>query len=158
MKSDRPKVLHEIAGRSMLGPCAVERAAAGVGRVAVVVGPAATTWAPRRGASPRRREIFVQTEELGTAHAVLAAREAIAEGCDDLLVLFADTPLVTRRRSPRCAQRSRRAPPSPCWAFEAADPFGYGRLLRDAAGRLTRFARRRTRARKSAPSGSATPA
>jgi len=38
---------------------------------------------------------FVQRERLGTAHAVLAAREAIASGADDLLVVFGDTPLIS---------------------------------------------------------------
>ena len=42
---------------------------------------------------------FVQRERLGTAHAVLAAREAIARGADDLLVVFGDTPLISAERS-----------------------------------------------------------
>ena len=39
-------------------------------------------------------EIFVQAERRGTAHATLAARAAIGEGVDDVLVIFGDTPLI----------------------------------------------------------------
>jgi len=136
MKSDRPKVLHEIAGRTMLAnvlSCAV---AAGVRRVAVVVGPGRDDV----GAEARRcipdAEIFVQSERRGTAHAVLAARAALAEGCDDLLALFADTPLVTAPtiRALRVALAEGAA--VAVLGFRASDPFGYGRLLRDSEGRL----------------------
>ena len=63
-------------------------------------------------------DTFVQRERLGTAHAVLAAREAIARGADDLLVAFGDTPLISaetfeRLRAPLQERRRR----SPCSAF-----------------------------------------
>ena len=67
---------------------------AGADETVVVVGPATTQSSPRPRQSPASVEIAVQTERLGTAHAVLAAREAIAKGYDDLLIVFADTPLV----------------------------------------------------------------
>ncbi|MGD9543260.1 MAG: bifunctional UDP-N-acetylglucosamine diphosphorylase/glucosamine-1-phosphate N-acetyltransferase GlmU [Methylocystis sp.] len=136
MKSDRPKALHEVAGRSMLANVLASAEAAGVGRVAVIIGPDRDDV----GAEARRRfpdaQIFVQSERRGTAHAVLAARAAIAEGYDDLLVLFADTPLVTPPTIAALRGALAEGAAVAVLGFEAADPFGYGRLLRDSAGRL----------------------
>jgi bifunctional UDP-N-acetylglucosamine pyrophosphorylase/glucosamine-1-phosphate N-acetyltransferase len=134
MKSDRPKALHEVAGRSMLANVLTSAVAAGVNRVAVIVGPGRDDV----GAEARRcipgAEIFVQNERRGTAHAVLAARAALAEACDDLLVLFADTPLVTPPTIEALRAALAEGAAVAVLGFEASDPFGYGRLLRDAAG------------------------
>ena len=63
-------------------------------------------------------QIAVQRERRGTAHAVLAAKDAIARGFDDLLVIFADTPLITPGHLvASCAARSRMAPRSRCLVF-----------------------------------------
>lgn len=136
MKSDLPKVLHKVAGRPMLAHVLDAVAAADVERLAVVIGPGRGDVRAEVLKLRPDAQVFVQTERLGTAHAVLAAREALAEGCDDLLVLFADTPLV--RDATIRALRGALAGGAGVAAlgFEAADPFGYGRLLRDADGRL----------------------
>ena len=129
MKSATPKVLHHVAGRSMLGHVLAGVAAAGADRVAVVVGPGRDDVAAEARAIAPAARVFVQTERLGTAHAVLAAREAIAAGCDDLLVVFADTPLI--EPATFRAMRAGLAAGASVVAlgFEAADPAGYGRLL-----------------------------
>jgi bifunctional UDP-N-acetylglucosamine pyrophosphorylase/glucosamine-1-phosphate N-acetyltransferase len=136
MNSGRPKALHEVAGRSMLANVLTSAVAAGVNRVAVIVGPGRDDV----GAEARRCipdvQIFVQNERRGTAHAVLAARAAIAEACDDLLVLFADTPLVTPPTIEALRAALAEGAAVAVLGFEASDPFGYGRLLRDAAGRV----------------------
>jgi bifunctional UDP-N-acetylglucosamine pyrophosphorylase/glucosamine-1-phosphate N-acetyltransferase len=80
--------------------------------------------------------MFVQSERRGTAHAVLAARSAIAEGCDDLIVLFADTPLLTAPTIGALRAAIAEGAAVAVLGFEAFNPFGYGRLLRDAAERL----------------------
>ena len=68
-------------------------------------------------------EIFVQAERLGTAHAVLAARSAIASKPDDILVIFADTPLITPQTLSRMrAALARRAQQSSSWAFARPIP------------------------------------
>lgn len=129
MRSDRPKVLHEVGGRSMLGHVLASVAAAGADSVAVVVGPGRDDVADEARRMSPGAELFVQTERLGTAHAVLAARESILRGFDDVLVLFADTPLVL----PETFQRLRTALADgaglAALGFEPADPTGYGRLL-----------------------------
>ena len=131
MKSSRPKVLHEIAGRSMLGHILATVAHAGISDVAVVVGPARPdVEAEARALSPGA-SIFVQTERLGTAHAVLAAREALARGYHDIVVLFADTPLLETETLIAMRRRIEAGNAVVALGFEAIDPTGYGRLVTD---------------------------
>jgi bifunctional UDP-N-acetylglucosamine pyrophosphorylase/glucosamine-1-phosphate N-acetyltransferase len=136
MKSDRPKVLHQVAGRSMLAHVLAAVAVAGVESVAVVVGPGRNDVRDEALRLAPHARVFVQAERLGTAHAVLAAREAIADGCDDLLVLFADTPLVTGATILALRAALAEGAGVAALGFAAADPFGYGRLLQDDSGRL----------------------
>jgi bifunctional UDP-N-acetylglucosamine pyrophosphorylase/glucosamine-1-phosphate N-acetyltransferase len=129
MKSSLPKVLHKVAGRSMLSHVLAAAGSAGGGSVAVVVGPEREDVAARARLDAPGADVFVQTQRLGTAHAVLAAREAIARGFDDVLVVFADTPLL--RAESLLALRAALADGASVAAmgFEARDPSGYGRLL-----------------------------
>ncbi|MHB2265365.1 bifunctional UDP-N-acetylglucosamine diphosphorylase/glucosamine-1-phosphate N-acetyltransferase GlmU [Aliihoeflea sp. PC F10.4] len=129
MKSAKPKVLHEMAGLPLV--CHAARAAQAGGRaeLAIVAGrqsddvlKAATTVAPSA-------RLYLQHERLGTAHAVLAAREAIAEGYDDILVLFADTPLIESDDIAALRKGLADGASVVVMGFEAADPSGYGRLL-----------------------------
>src|SRR5262245_52781370 len=94
MRSARPKVLHAIANRSLLAHVLDAVRAAGGTTAAVVVGPNADAVASEARRVLPDAEIFVQTERRGTAHAVLAAKTAIARTPDDVLVIFADTPLI----------------------------------------------------------------
>src|SRR5688572_6376604 len=94
MRSAKPKVLHEIAGRSMLAHVLALVGAAGAGRVAVVIGPDRDDVAREACKVSPGAEVFVQQERLGTAHAVLAAESALRQGAEDVVVAFADTPLV----------------------------------------------------------------
>jgi bifunctional UDP-N-acetylglucosamine pyrophosphorylase / glucosamine-1-phosphate N-acetyltransferase len=129
MRSALPKVLHEIAGRSMLGHTldAVKRA--GASAIAVVVGPdRADVEAEARRAAPEC-EIFVQTQRLGTAHAVLAARTAIARGYDDVMVVYADIPLIRPETLLGLREGLAEGRAIVALGFEAADPGGYGRLV-----------------------------
>jgi len=137
MKSDIPKVLHQVAGRSMLAHVLASVSAAAVGNVAIVVGPARGDVRDEALRLVPQAEVFVQADRLGTAHAVLAARAAIAAaGCDDLLVLFADTPLVTGATIAALRAALAEGAGVAVLGFHAADPYGYGRLLQDDAGRL----------------------
>jgi bifunctional UDP-N-acetylglucosamine pyrophosphorylase/glucosamine-1-phosphate N-acetyltransferase len=131
MRSSTPKVLHAIAGRSMLAHVLASVRDAGADRVAVVVGPGREDVAAEARRSDPACEIFVQSERLGTAHAVLAARPALEAGCDDVVIAYADTPLVRPETF-----RALRAPIAEgatvsVLGFMAADPSGYGRLLQE---------------------------
>lgn len=129
MKSARPKVLHEVAGLSMVGHVLRAVAAAGGTAAAIVVGPGrddvaaeARRWAPDAA-------IHVQTDRLGTAHAVLHAEADIARGFDDIIVAFGDTPLVTPETFGRLRAALASGAAIAVLGFEAAYPFGYGRLV-----------------------------
>jgi bifunctional UDP-N-acetylglucosamine pyrophosphorylase / glucosamine-1-phosphate N-acetyltransferase len=135
MRSSRPKVLQPVAGQSLLahvlGACPKGAGAA----LAVVVGP------EHRAVEEETRRLrpdaatYVQRERLGTAHAVLAAREAIARGADDLLVAFGDTPLISAATFERLRAPLKDGAALAVLGFQAADPTGYGRLLVEG-GRL----------------------
>ena len=77
----------------------------------------------------RTQPTFIQRERLGTAHAVLAARDAIARGADDLLVVFGDTPLISAATFARLRAPLQKGAALAVLGFRAADPTGYGRLL-----------------------------
>lgn len=136
MRSDLPKVLHKIAGRSMLGHVLDAVLRAGADQIAVVVGPGRDDVAHEARRIAPNAEIFVQTDRLGTAHAVLAAREALQKKFDHLLVLFADTPLVRPETFLRLREKLNEGFGVVALGFEPADPTGYGRLLIDEEGAL----------------------
>jgi len=94
MRSSRPKVLHEVAGRSLLAHVLTASDMAGGGVAAIVIGPDRDDVANEAQRFMPQADIFVQRERKGTAHAVLSARAAIERGADDILVVFADTPLI----------------------------------------------------------------
>ncbi|MBR0872676.1 bifunctional UDP-N-acetylglucosamine diphosphorylase/glucosamine-1-phosphate N-acetyltransferase GlmU [Bradyrhizobium tropiciagri] len=129
MRSSLPKVLHQIAGQSLLAHV-LGAAAAGEGsQLAVVIGPDHDAVANEARRVRSDAQIFVQHERLGTAHAVLAAREAIARGADDLLIAFGDTPLISAETFARMRAPLQQGAALAVLGFHAADPTGYGRLV-----------------------------
>ena len=137
MRSDLPKVLHCIGGRPMLGHTLATAQAAGAGRLALVVGPEA---GPVRAEAARIApdiEIFEQPIQAGTGDAVLAARAALERHRGDVLVMFADTPLIEAATLRRLIATLDAGAHLAVLAFEPSDPTGYGRLIADASGRVT---------------------
>ncbi len=136
MKSAVPKVMHEIAGRTMLGHALNACQELGAETIAVVVGSdmedvraAALQQVPDAG-------VYIQERQDGTAGAVLAAREAIANHKGDVLVQYADTPLLTVGTLERLHARLDDETGVAVLGFDASDPSGYGRLLTGADGWL----------------------
>ena len=130
MKSDVPKVLHKVAGRSLLAHALSGVREAGLDQAAVVVGPHHDAVAAEAQKAMPGTGIFVQTERRGTAHAVLQARAAIEKGHAAVVVLFGDTPLVraeTVRRLAAAVLDGTAQVGAMC--FRAKDPTGYGRFL-----------------------------
>jgi bifunctional UDP-N-acetylglucosamine pyrophosphorylase/glucosamine-1-phosphate N-acetyltransferase len=129
MRSSLPKVLHPVAGQPLVAHV-LDAAPHGAGAaLAVVVGPDHKAVADEVKRVRPDAATFVQTERLGTAHAVLAAREAIARGADDLLVAFGDTPLISAETFARMRAPLAKGAAVTVLGFQAADPTGYGRLL-----------------------------
>jgi bifunctional UDP-N-acetylglucosamine pyrophosphorylase/glucosamine-1-phosphate N-acetyltransferase len=129
MKSSKSKVLHPVANRPMIAHVVDALARAGIADIALVLGRDAEKVEAAAKNAAVKSTVHIQTERLGTAHAVLAAREAIARGYDDLLVVFGDTPLITE--APLIAAREGLADGADVVVigFETADPTGYGRLI-----------------------------
>jgi bifunctional UDP-N-acetylglucosamine pyrophosphorylase/glucosamine-1-phosphate N-acetyltransferase len=136
MKSARPKVLHQIAGRSMLAHVLATAKTAGCARLAVVVGPGMDDVAKVVAREAPGASVHVQERQLGTADAVLAARETIAGHAGDVLVLYADTPLIEVETLGRLGAALDAGAGVAVLGFEAVDATGYGRLLRDGSGDL----------------------
>ena len=127
MRSANPKVLHPVAGQSLLSH--VLAAVPNSSAVAVVVGPDHDAVAKEAKRVRPEASTFVQRERLGTAHAVLAARDAVTAGADDLLIAFGDTPLISAATFERLRQALKNGAALAVLGFRAADPTGYGRLL-----------------------------
>ena len=133
MRSSRPKVLHTVAGQSLVGHVLAALRAAGGGATAVVVGPDRDDVAAEARAEMPGAQIFVQRERRGTAHAVLAARAALEKGADDILIIFGDTPLIKPQTLAKLRQALADGANVVVLGFKPADPTGYGRLVTKGA-------------------------
>ncbi len=129
MRSSKPKVLHEVGNRAMVSHVLTAVKSAGADAVAVVVGPGREDVAAEARAMVPGAQVFTQVDRLGTAHAVLAAKAALEQGYDDVIVAFADTPLVTPETFARMRAPLADGAGVVALGFEAADPTGYGRLV-----------------------------
>jgi bifunctional UDP-N-acetylglucosamine pyrophosphorylase/glucosamine-1-phosphate N-acetyltransferase len=127
MRSARPKVLHIVAGQSMLAH--VLAAVGAAGTTAVVVGPGQDEVAAEAKRALPGAATFVQRERRGTAHAVLAAKAAIERRPDDILVVFGDTPCVRPAALERLRKPLAAGAAIVVSAFRPTDPTGYGRLI-----------------------------
>src|SRR4051812_23789357 len=135
MKSNRPKVLHEVCGKPMLHYVLQACYAAGCDRVMVVVGYAKDDVMDRFRHDDRIRWID-QAEQLGTGHAAkMCADELRKHPNEDVFILTGDGPMIRDEilRTLLDAHRADRAAASMATAV-LDDPFGYGRIIRDADG------------------------
>jgi bifunctional UDP-N-acetylglucosamine pyrophosphorylase/glucosamine-1-phosphate N-acetyltransferase len=135
MKSALPKVLHKLAGLPMVAHVIRAAEAAGAGNLALVIGHGADQMREAAAKFAPRAETFVQEQRLGTAHAVLAARAAIARGHDDILVMFGDTPLIDPGALTVARLKLAEGAAVVVIGFRTDDPTGYGRLI-EKGGRL----------------------
>jgi len=135
MRSARPKVLHSIAGRSLLAHVLAAIGEAGVTATAVVIGPGQEAIAAEAQRISPRAQCFVQGERRGTAHAVLAAKSAIERQPDDILIVYGDTPFIRPATLNRLRAALAANAAVAVLGFRPADPAGYGRLI-VAGGKL----------------------
>ena len=131
MKSARPKVLHEIAHRPMLGHVLSAAAPLQPERTLVVIGKDMEAVAAAA-------ETVVQSPPLGTGHAVKVALAALGEFAGDVLVLVGDVALITTETLSALIAERRRAPAAAVavLGMRPADPGAYGRLVLDEDGSL----------------------
>lgn len=136
MKSDLPKVLHEICGRPMLSYVLSACRLAGTDRLVVVVGHGKAQVMERYH---RDHDItwVEQREQRGTGHAVLCCREALRDFRGSVLVIAGDMPLVRRETLVDLLETREQTHDALTMATTVLEaPKGYGRIVRDAQGAL----------------------
>jgi bifunctional UDP-N-acetylglucosamine pyrophosphorylase/glucosamine-1-phosphate N-acetyltransferase len=134
MKSSRPKVLHPVGGRPMVLWSVDKARASGAEEVVLVVGEGAE--AVKETAGDEVRYVF-QEEQLGTGHAALQAREALAGKADTVFVLYGDMPTLRTETLQRLIQRhEERKPAVTMLSVTSEDSMGFGRVVRDEAGNV----------------------
>ena len=129
MKSSLPKVLHKIAGLPLV--CHVVRQVQLIGKsdIAVVVGRGADDVSSAVKEFSKTANIYLQKERLGTAHAVLSARQMLGENYDDVLIVFGDTPLIEAKSLERARDELAHGADIVVMGFVTENPSGYGRLI-----------------------------
>ncbi|WP_165245254.1 bifunctional UDP-N-acetylglucosamine diphosphorylase/glucosamine-1-phosphate N-acetyltransferase GlmU [Paludisphaera soli] len=143
MKSERAKVLHEVCGRPMISYVVDAARGAGAKTIIVVVGYAADQLYEALDGEPDIR-FAVQAEQLGTGHAVKVCRPLLEGYEGPILVLVGDEPLL--RPEPLADLLDRQAHERAACLLgtaEVDDPTGFGRILRDSAGRFLRIVEER---------------
>ncbi len=136
MKSPRPKVLHEIGGRSMLAWSVALARELGCKRSVVVVGPDMPQLSEAAVRLVGAENVVVQREQLGTANAVDAARAALSGAEGEAIVLYADTPLIPVEAGERAFAELGKGASVCVLGFEARLPNRYGRLVTTGNGAL----------------------
>jgi bifunctional UDP-N-acetylglucosamine pyrophosphorylase/glucosamine-1-phosphate N-acetyltransferase len=134
MRSALPKVLHKVAGRSMIGHVVAAAEALGADPVVVVVAPGMDSVA----AAVKPHPVAVQTEQNGTADAVKAAREPLAGFAGDVLILYGDCPLIQADTLARMRQE-RQDEAVTVLGIRVRGVSPYGRLVLSADGTLERI-------------------
>ena len=128
MRSELPKCLHEVCGVPMLEHVVRAMRRAGVERPVVVVGHAADLV---RKALGDGCEYALQTEQLGTGHAVMAAAPLLGAHDGPLLVCAGDTPLLSAETLAGLVEAQKNSGAAASLAtFLRDDPYGYGRVVR----------------------------
>jgi bifunctional UDP-N-acetylglucosamine pyrophosphorylase/glucosamine-1-phosphate N-acetyltransferase len=136
MKTDVPKVLHEICGRPMLGYVLDACREAGIENIYVVIGYGAEQI--KEKFSDAEDIVWVrQDEQKGTAHAVLCCKEHLGDFEGETLVLCGDGPLVRAEMLKTLIEKHRAEKSAATLATAILDdPAGYGRIVRDADGNI----------------------
>lgn len=139
MRSPIPKVLHKVGGRTLLDRVIDTVQGLGCDRIVVVVGNHSPAVAAAAKARLGETAVVVQDPPLGTGHAVLAAREALADFDGDVLVTYGDVPLQTVHDLEPLFRLRTEGAALAILGFEPADPLLYGRIIRGADGHVIRI-------------------
>ena len=137
MKSDLPKVLHQVAGLSMLEH--VRRAVDALTPQAVVtvIGHKAEMV---QKALEDRSSFVLQTQQLGTGHAVMMAEELLSDKEGHTLVIAGDTPLITGESLKALIDfHVNHKNVATILTAQAENPFGYGRIVRNSSDEVTKI-------------------
>jgi bifunctional UDP-N-acetylglucosamine pyrophosphorylase/glucosamine-1-phosphate N-acetyltransferase len=134
MKSKYPKVIHPVCGLPMVTHVIKSAKVVSEKRPWMVVGFGAGQVQEKVGEAV---EYIHQEQQLGTGHAVLMAKEKLAKTDGQLLILYGDTPLITGATLKKMIQiHSETRSAVTVLTTILNQPFGYGRIIRDAEGKL----------------------
>ncbi|MGW7908745.1 bifunctional UDP-N-acetylglucosamine diphosphorylase/glucosamine-1-phosphate N-acetyltransferase GlmU [Staphylococcus pseudoxylosus] len=137
MKSKKYKVLHDVAGKSMIEHVVDNVKQSGVEQLVTIVGHGAQNVKETLGDASL---YSFQEEQLGTAHAVKMASEHLKDKQGTTLVVCGDTPLITVATLKSMVEHHENAKAqATVLSATAENPYGYGRILRDSAQRLTKI-------------------
>jgi bifunctional UDP-N-acetylglucosamine pyrophosphorylase/glucosamine-1-phosphate N-acetyltransferase len=138
MKSRTPKVLHTLAGRSMLGHVLAAATGLDPGRLIVVAGQGREQVTAHVAEHAPRAAVVVQPRQEGTGNAVRIAIEAVGQINGVVVVTYGDTPLLRSQTLAElvAAHRSRGNAVTALTA-RVPDPTGYGRIVLDGRGELS---------------------
>ena len=131
MKSPLPKMLHAVGGRTLVDRAIDAAQALGCEKIVVVVGTHSPALAERVKARLGEGAVAIQDPPLGTAHAVLAAREALKGWGGDVVITNGDHPLQGPADMAPLFELRERGADIAVLGFEAEDPSAYGRMLLD---------------------------
>ena len=134
MRSERAKVLHEIAGKPIIDHVIATLHGAGIGRIVVVIGHQGEEVQEHlQGSFPELKlEFCWQREQKGTGHAVMMAKEQMSDFDGTILVTAGDVPFISQQTlSALFAQHESCEASATCLSAVLADATGYGRIVRD---------------------------
>lgn len=138
MKSDLPKVLHEVGNAPLFAHALASGSNLDAARTVLVVGHGAELVQKAAAKIDPEITLAVQEEQLGTGHAVAQARPALDGFEGDAIVLYGDTPFIRPETLDAMAEARANGADVVVLGFEAADPGRYGRLVVNN-GALTRI-------------------
>lgn len=135
MRSSTPKVLHRVAGRSLVGHVLAACAPLSAEQTVVVVGHGRDRVVAELSQDYPQTQTVEQIEQLGTGHAVGIALTALEQAQGTVLVVCGDTPLLsTATLNALLSQHRLVGAAGTVLSAQLADPYGYGRVVRDLAG------------------------
>lgn len=127
MRSETPKVMHKIGGRALVDHVLAGLKASNIDKVVLVLGPEMADQTERFAP----HTTVIQTDRLGTGHAVRIALDAADPGDDDVLIVYGDTPLLTPKTIGKLIDKRNTGATVALLAFRPDDPGAYGRVITD---------------------------
>jgi bifunctional UDP-N-acetylglucosamine pyrophosphorylase/glucosamine-1-phosphate N-acetyltransferase len=142
MKSSRPKVLHGLAGRPIIDHVLRTAESLRAESTTVVIGHGADDV--RLALAGRALSFAIQSPQLGTGHALLQAKPMLEGKSGTVLLLYGDVPLLQANTLSRLLDHHRaKKAAATILTTDLAEPYGYGRIVRDAGGQVARIVEER---------------